>query len=71
MVGRFSVAGHKEIKAGVLTLTKGGADAVGQCEDINFGPNVMSTGIDVSPDQILQYRSAAYAESYSRRENEK
>jgi catalase len=44
---------------------------VGQCEDINFDPNVMSAGIDVSPDQILQYRSAAYAESYSRRENEK
>jgi len=64
-------AGRKEIKAGVLTLTKGGADAVGQCEDINFDPNVMSAGIDVSPDQILQYRSAAYAESYSRRENER
>jgi len=64
-------AGRKEIKAGVLTLTKGGADAVGQCEDVNFDPNVVSAGIETSPDEILQYRSQAYAESYSRRMNEK
>jgi catalase len=63
---------RKEVKLGTLTLTKGGKDAVGSCEDINFDPNVASAGIEPSSDdQILQYRSSAYAESYSRRENEK
>jgi catalase len=63
--------GRKEIKAGILTMTKAGADAVGTCEDINFDPNVLSAGVEASPDPILQYRSQAYAESYSRRINEK
>jgi len=64
-------AGRKEIKAGVLTLTKGGTDAKGQCEEVNFDPNVVSDGIETSPDPVLQYRSQAYAESYSRRASEK
>ena len=65
-------AGRKEFKAGVLTLTKGGADAAGSCEDINFDPTVSSAGIEPSDkDEILQYRAQAYAESYSRRESEK
>ena len=65
-------AGRKEVKLGTLTLTKGGKDAAGQCEDINFDPNVASAGIEPSADdQILQYRSSAYAESFSRRQNEK
>lgn len=64
-------AGRKEVKAGVLTLTKSGADAKGLCEDINFDPNVLSAGIGPSPDEILRYRSAAYAVSYGRRESEK
>lgn len=63
---------RKEVKLGTLTLTKGGQDAAGQCEDINFDPNVASAGIEPSPDdEILQYRSSAYAESFSRRMNEK
>lgn len=65
-------AGRKDVKLGVLTLTKGGQDAKGSCEDVNFDPNVASAGIEPAPDdQILQYRSAAYAESYTRRESEK
>jgi catalase len=63
---------RKEVKVGTLTLTKGGQDAVGTCEDINYDPNVASAGIEPSSDdQILQYRSSAYAESYTRRESEK
>jgi catalase len=63
---------RKDVKLGTLTLTKGGKDAVGTCEDINYDPNVASAGIEPSPDdQILQYRSSAYAESYTRRESEK
>jgi catalase len=64
-------AGRKEIKAGVLSLTKGGQSAVGSCEEINFDPNVASAGIEPSPDPILQFRSQAYAVSYTRRESEK
>ena len=65
-------AGRKEFKAGLLTLTKGGAAAAGTCEDVNFDPNVASAGIEPSADdQILQYRSQAYAESFTRREGEK
>ena len=65
-------AGRKEVKLGTLTLNKGGQDAKGTCDDINFDPNVASAGIEPSPDdQILQYRSSAYAESYTRRESEK
>ena len=64
-------AGRKEIKAGTLTLTKGGKDAAGSCDDVNFDPNVMANGIDVSPDPVLAYRSQAYAVSYSRRMLEK
>lgn len=64
-------ADRKEFNAGTLTLTKGGADAKDICEGINFDPNVLSTGIEPSPDPILAYRSAAYAVSFSRREEEK
>jgi catalase len=64
--------GRKEVKIGTLTLTKGGQDAKGTCEDINYDPNVASAGIEPAPDDpILQYRSGAYAESYTRRETEK
>lgn len=62
--------GRKEIKAGVLKLTKGGADINDTCEKINFDPNVMSAGVDVSPDPILAFRSDAYGESVSRRRGE-
>lgn len=63
--------GRKEIKAGILTLTKGGSDAAGSCEAINLDPNIDGSGIEPSPDPILAYRSQAYAVSYTRRETEK
>jgi catalase len=64
-------ANRREIKAGTLTLTKVGADASGQCEDINFDPNLVSAGIETSPDPILAFRSPAYAVSYGKRLDEK
>jgi catalase len=63
--------GRKQFKAGTLTLAKGGKDAAGSCEDINYDPNQVAAGIETSPDQILLYRSQAYAVSYSRRVSEK
>jgi catalase len=58
---------RREVNAGTLTLTRAGTDAEGQCEDINFDPNVLSAGVEPSPDAILAFRSAAYAVSFGRR----
>lgn len=62
---------RREINVGTLTVTRAGTDAVGQCEDVNFDPNVLSAGVEASPDSILAFRSPAYAVSYSRRMEEK
>lgn len=64
-------ADRQKIKAGTLILTKAGVDAKGKCDGINFDPNVLSSGIKPSPDPVLQYRSAAYAVSFGRRQSEK
>jgi catalase len=64
-------ATRREIKAGTLTLTKAGAEAASQCDDINFDPNLVSAGIETSPDPILAFRSSAYAVSYGKRLDEK
>lgn len=64
-------AERKDVTVGTLTLSRAGTDAVGQCEDINFDPNVLSSGVEPSPDAILAYRSAAYAVSYGKRLDEK
>lgn len=63
--------GRREVKAGVLTLVAAGLDATGQCEDVNFDPNVLSTGVEPSPDAVLAFRSSAYAVSFGRRSEEK
>jgi catalase len=62
---------RKEFKAGTLTVTRAGADAGGICDDINFDPNILSAGVDPSPDPILAFRSPAYAISFSKRMEEK
>jgi catalase len=64
-------ADRRQIKAGTLTLTKAGEAAKGTCEDIMFDPNLLSDGIEASPDPILAFRSSAYAVSFSRRLQEK
>jgi catalase len=64
-------ATRREIKVGTLTLNKAGADATGLCEDINFDPNLVSAGVETSPDPILAFRSSAYAVSYGKRLDEK
>lgn len=64
-------AERREIKAGTLTLTKAGQAAAGTCEDIMFDPNLLSAGIEPSPDPILAFRSSAYAVSLGRRLQEK
>lgn len=62
-------ATRKEVKAGALSLDASGGDA---CDEINFDPNLVSTGIEPSPDdKILAFRSLAYGVSVGRRLEEK
>jgi catalase len=60
-------ATRREIKGGVLTLSKAGGQADGQCDGINFDPNLVSAGVEPSPDPVLAFRSSAYAVSYGKR----
>jgi catalase len=60
-------ATRREVKAGVLTLAKAGAEADGSCDGINFDPNLVSAGVEPSPDPVLAFRSSAYAVSYGKR----
>lgn len=64
-------ANRREIKAGTLILAKAGKAAADSCEDIMFDPNVLSPGIEPSPDPLLAYRSGADAVSHRRRLQEK
>ena len=52
------------LKAGMVTLRTQGDNA---CDNTNFDPNVLSSGISPSADPILAMRSAAYAISFGKR----
>lgn len=60
-------AGRREIKAGTLTITAAMPQKGAACEAINFDPLAMAAGIDATDDPVLQFRSPAYAVSYSKR----
>lgn len=60
-------ASRKEIKAGTLTISSATPQQGGPCEKINYDPLVMADGIAASSDPILNFRSPAYAVSFSRR----
>ena len=60
---------RKEIKAGTLTISSASPQNGAACEKINFDPMVMADGIEPTNDPILQFRSPAYAVSYSKRLN--
>lgn len=55
---------RKTLQAGLVTLRSQGDNA---CDNINFDPNVLSSGISPSADPILAMRSAAYAISFGKR----
>ena len=58
---------RREIKAGTLTITSATPQKGAPCEPINFDPLAMAPGIEPTDDPILQFRSPAYAVSYSKR----
>ncbi len=58
-----------EINAGTLTISSASPQKGADCEKINFDPIIMADGIEPTNDPILQFRSSAYAVSYSKRLN--
>jgi catalase len=63
-------ADRQQIDAGTLSVTRIVSEAAGNCRDINFDPLVLPVGIAPSDDPLLSARSAAYSESFTRREGE-
>ena len=60
-------ADRKEVPVGTLTISSATPQHGAPCENINYDPLVMSDGIEPTDDPILQFRSPAYAISYSKR----
>ncbi|NLD68956.1 MAG: catalase family peroxidase [Limnobacter sp.] len=64
-------ADRETFKAGTLSITAAKPQKGAECEPINFDPLVMADGIAPTDDPILQFRSPAYAVSFSRRLGDK
>ena len=62
--------GRKQIDAGTLTINAIESEATSPTRDINFDPLVLPDGISPSDDPLLSARSAAYSQSFTRREGE-
>ncbi|HTC33594.1 MAG TPA: catalase family peroxidase [Bryobacteraceae bacterium] len=61
---------RKQINAGALTINTIESEATSPTRDINFDPLVLPDGISPSDDPLLSARSAAYSQSFRRREGE-
>ena len=61
---------REHMDVGILTIDHAETEAPGNCRDINFDPLVLPAGIEPSDDLVLAARSAAYSESFRRREGE-
>ena len=64
-------AERETVTLGTLTLSATEPLDTGACQDENFDPLFLPTGIEPSDDPILYARSGAYAESFSRRYGER
>lgn len=63
-------AEREQADVGTLTIDHAETEAAGNCRDVNFDPLVLPAGIEPSDDPLLTARSAAYLESFTRREGE-
>jgi catalase len=54
----------------MLTIDKIESEDTSSARDINFDPLVLPNGMAPSDDPLLSARSAAYSESFTRREGE-
>jgi catalase len=61
---------RRQIDAGTLTINTIESEATSPTRDINFDPLVLPDGISPSDDPLLSARSAAYSQSFTRREGE-
>jgi catalase len=61
---------RKQIDVGILTIDSIESEDVSPTRDINFDPLVLPDGIAPSDDPLLSARSAAYSQSFTRREGE-
>jgi catalase len=61
---------RKQIDAGTLTIDSIESEETSPTRDINFDPLVLPDGIAASDDPLLSARSAAYSQSFTRREGE-
>ncbi len=61
---------RQQVDVGMLTIDKIQSEDTGSTRDINFDPLVLPNGMAPSDDPLLSARSAAYSESFTRREGE-
>jgi catalase len=61
---------RSRVDVGTLTVEKIESEETSPARDINFDPLMLPSGIEPSDDPILSARSAAYAQSFRRRESE-
>jgi catalase len=61
---------REQIDVGTLTINHVESEDTSPARDINFDPLVLPDGIAASDDPLLSARSAAYAQSFTRREGE-
>jgi catalase len=62
--------GRQQVDAGTLTIDHVESEDISPARDINFDPLVLPNGIAASDDPLLSARSAAYSQSFTRREGE-
>jgi len=63
-------ADRQQVDVGTLTIDRVESDDSSPARDINFDPLVLPNGISTSDDPLLSTRSAAYSQSFTRREGE-
>lgn len=62
---------RQQIDAGTVTIDSIESEDTSPTRDINFDPLVLPNGIEPSDDPLLSARSAAYSQSFTRRERER
>ena len=61
---------RQQVDVGTLTIDHVESEETSPARDINFDPLVLPNGIATSDDPLLSARSAAYSQSFARREGE-
>jgi catalase len=62
---------REQVDVGTLTVDRIESEETSPARDINFDPLILPDGIEPSDDPLLTARSAAYSQSFTRREGER